>query len=49
MFQGMGPISSKSLGGWQRTGDDAPSARALYLTYGFLALVIGVGLYLWLH
>ena len=49
MFQGMGPITSKSLSGWQRIGDDAPSARALYLTYGFLALVIGGGLYLWLH
>lgn len=49
MFEGMGPITSKSLSGWQRTGDDAPSARGLYLAYGVAAVVIGAFLFLWLH
>lgn len=48
VFQGMGPITSKSLRGWQRIGDDAPSARALYIAYGVAALAIGVFLFLWL-
>jgi hypothetical protein len=49
MFQGMGPITSKSLRGWQRTGDDAPSARVMFAVYGVIALVVGGFLFLWLH
>ena len=49
MFQGMGPITSKSLRGWQGTGDDAPSARVMFAVYGVIALVVGGFLFLWLH
>ena len=49
MFGGMGLMTSKSLSGWQRTGDDAPSARGLLVGYGLFALFIGVMLFLWLR
>ena len=49
MFGGMGPITSKSLRGWQSTGDDAPSARVMFEVYGVIALVVGCFLVLWLR
>jgi len=49
MFGGMGPITSKSLSGWQRTGDDAPGTRGLLVGYGLFAVFSGVVLFLWLR
>ena len=49
MFNGMGPITSKSLQPWQRGGEGEPSPRALYLAYGLVVLAIGIFLWVWLH
>ena len=40
MFDGMGPITSKTLSSWQRTGDDAPRVRSVLVAYGSAVIFV---------